>query len=91
MSGLKIIGVIIFTLTIFTAIMAGLNNTDDEYKIVDNNETESAGLFNMPTGQFRGLEDSLEFTELGNTGAIMAGGLILFFGFVVLFWLRGTQ
>ena len=91
MSGLKIVGVIIFTLTIFTAIMAGLNNTDDTYTITDNNESESTGLFNMPTGQFHGLQDSLEFSELGNTGSIMAGGLILFFGFVILFWLRGTQ
>lgn len=84
-------GVIIFTFTIFTAIMSGLNNTDDQYIIVDNNESESAGLFNVPTGQFRGLEDSIAFPELGDTGAIMTGGLILFIGFIILFWIRGTN
>ena len=67
MSGLKIIGVIIFTMIIFTAIMAELTNTDSEYTITDNNESETVGLFNAPTGMFRGLEDSISFVELGTT------------------------
>jgi hypothetical protein len=91
MSGLKIIGVIIFTMIIFTAIMAVLCNTDDEYTITDNNESESTGLFNAPTGMFRGLENSISFEELGTTGTIIKGGIILFLGFVLLFWLRGTN
>lgn len=91
MSGLKIIGVIIFTMIIFTSIMAALNNAEDEYTITDNNESESVGLFNAPTGMFRGLEDSISLDELGTTGTIIKGGIILFLGFVVLFWLRGTN
>lgn len=91
MSGLKIVGVIIFTMIIFTAIMAALCNTDSEYTITDNNESESVGLFNAPTGMFRGLENSISFDELGTTGTIIKGGIILFLGFVLLFWLRGTQ
>jgi uncharacterized membrane protein len=90
MSGLKIIGVIIFTMIIFTAIMASLSNTDSEYTITDNNESESTGLFNVPTGMFRGLENSISFEELGTTGTIIKGGIILFLGFILLFWLRGT-
>lgn len=91
MSGLKIIGVIIFTMIIFTAIMASLSNTDSEYTITDNNESETVGLFNAPTGMFRGLEDSISFEELGTTGTIIKGGIIIFLGFVILFWLRGTN
>ena len=91
MSGLKIIGVIIFTMIIFTSIMAALTNTDREYIITDNNESESTGLYDAPTGMFRGLEDSISFDELGTTGEIIKGGIILFIGFVVLFWLRGTN
>ena len=91
MSGLKIIGVIIFTMIIFTAIMASLSNTEDEYTIIDNNESETVGLFNAPTGMFRGLENSISFEELGTTGTIIKGGIIIFLGFVILFWLRGTN
>jgi len=90
MSGLKIVGVIIFTMIIFTAIMASLSNTESEYTIIDSNESESAGLFDAPTGMFRGLEDSISFEELGVTGKIITGGILLFLGFVLLFWLRGT-
>ena len=91
MSGLKIIGVIIFTMIIFTAIMASLSNTEDEYTIIDNNESETVGLFNAPTGMFRGLENSISFEELGTTGTIIKGGIIIFLGFVLLFWLRGIN
>lgn len=91
MSGLKIIGVIIFTMIIFTAIMASLSNTDSEYTITDNNESETVGLFNAPTGMFRGLEDSISFEELGTTGTIIKGGIIIFLGFIILFWLRGIN
>lgn len=91
MSGLKIIGVIIFTMIIFTAIMAALSNTESEYTITDNNESETVGLFNAPTGMFRGLEDSISFEELGTTGTIIKGGIIIFLGFVLLFWLRGIN
>jgi hypothetical protein len=91
MSGLKIVGVIIFTMIIFTAIMATLSNTESEYTIIDNNESESVGLFNAPTGMFRGLENSISFEELGTTGTIIKGGIIIFLGFVLLFWLRGTN
>lgn len=91
MSGLKIVGVIIFTMIIFTAIMASLSNIDSEYTITDNNESETVGLFNAPTGMFRGLEDSIFFEELGITGTIIKGGIIIFLGFVLLFWLRGTN
>ena len=91
MSGLKIVGVIIFTMIIFTAIMASLSNTESEYTITDSNESESVGLFNAPTGMFRGLEDSISFEELGTTGTIIKGGIIIFLGFVLLFWLRGIN
>ena len=91
MSGLKIVGVIIFTMIIFTAIIASLSNTESEYTITDNNESETVGLFSAPTGMFRGLEDSISFDELGTTGTIIKGGIILFLGFVILFWLRGTN
>ena len=55
----------------------------------DNNESETVGLFNAPTGLFRGLENSISFEELGTTGTIIKGGIIIFLGFVLLFWLRG--